>query len=202
MLCIPDSDISMTQELPSSSMVPLGFGDCICQNITSDGNCFFRCLSFAVFSTEKYFALFRFGVCNYMLMNTDEIESFLPPQYNGNVKQYLITTKMLNNRTWATEVEIHAAAFMLQTSIYVYGEHGWLRHAKESNTSDKGIYIFHKNKNHFDIVVDFRDHKESSSVPMGRFLYTDHVKMDYKNHEIVQHQKAPHVDNHEKRKKK
>ena len=60
---------------------------------------------------------------------------------------------------WATELEIIAAACMLNTTIYVYARSGetlkWLKHSpqevKGGLHQDEGIYIANFN-NHFETV--------------------------------------------------
>ena len=131
------------------------------RQIIPDGNCFFRCISFAITGSEHYHDIIRQSICEYMSTHPDDIRTYLPADVEGNVLLYLQRSRMEMNTTWASEVEIFASAFLLQTNVYIYTQSGvhwvWLRHSPPGNVSDKGIYIVHRNQNHYDVVLSVQN---------------------------------------------
>ena len=145
--------MSTTNEHPATQLtMPSLF-----REIIPDGNCYFRCISFAVTGSEEYYNNIRQSICEYIRSNPDTIQEYLPENVQGNVELYLQTSRMELNSTWASEVEIFATAFLLQTNIYIYTKSGvhwtWLRHSPTGNVSNKSIYLYHRNQNHYDVVL-------------------------------------------------
>ena len=125
------------------------------KSIKGDGNCFFRALSVAVTGWEVGHLLIRKLVC-------DHINSVGPYTKNIEGKTYLSQSKMKTSTTFATDVEIMAAAQVLGTDIYVYHTYGdklrWLRFAcVHSMTTNSSIYLDNRYGNgktgHFDYVT-------------------------------------------------
>ena len=124
--------------------------------VLGDGNCFFRCLSFLLTQSEDYHQTMRLLTINAIR------QSFLPS--SQSVRDYIAHTRMSIPNTWSTEVEILAAATLLQTDIYTYALHGdqwtWLRFPNGGNLrsrvdlSHRAIYLVNTNSNHYDVVLD------------------------------------------------
>lgn len=82
---------------------------------------------------------------------------------NIPIHEYHIYSEMQHLGTWATEVEICAAASMLNTDIYTYrlnyatNQNQWLRYPSTTSLLDPisdspAIYLQHTNKTHYDVV--------------------------------------------------
>ena len=97
--------------------------------IVGDGNCFFRTISHIVRGTQENYHEPRLILTSFMRENDHLLKSVL--DRNESFSAYIERTGMENQRVWATEVEIFAAATMLQTEIFVYASagpgHKWLK---------------------------------------------------------------------------
>lgn len=98
-----------------------------------DGNCFFNALSFVLTGTEKFHGKLRTSICDYIVTHPTELRAVLPESCHGDSNKYLQDSSMSQLGTWATEVEIFAAAYLLNINIYIYTKYGWqwkwVRHA-------------------------------------------------------------------------
>ena len=98
-----------------------------------DGNCLFRSLSKALLGTEKYHYLIRTRLLGFVYANSS---IFIPHiqqrcQSQMEVRQYCLA--MDASGVWGTELEILAAATMLQAPVYTYTQinsnsYRWLRY--------------------------------------------------------------------------
>jgi hypothetical protein len=146
--------------------------------INGDGNCFFRCISYLITGTESNHFLLRTLLVQHMESHQLEMSTILP---NQTLSQYLISSKMVLNRTWASEIEIYAMAHFLKTDIYVYtliGETNlfqWLCHSAcfidpSVTKHNESVYLFHRNGNHYEIVTDVvSENTTSNAVEKFRF---------------------------------
>ena len=84
---------------------------------------------------------------------THELMSAKPKDDHG--------TKVQHDAEWASEFEIRVCCQLLECSIYVYsalnGPTKWYefkqKREKRGLLSSKRIFLFHKNKNHYDLLV-------------------------------------------------
>ncbi|XP_069136358.1 uncharacterized protein [Argopecten irradians] len=127
--------------------------------IMGDGNCFFRALSFAISDEESHHKLLRKAVVAHMIKFQNKFNSYLRLGYKS-VPEYLSKKSMLHDGTWATEVEILAAADLLQTDIYIFDEavYSWqLFSAKQVDKRTKvelgAIYMTHCDQTHYNVVL-------------------------------------------------
>ncbi|XP_071122628.1 uncharacterized protein [Mytilus edulis] len=127
------------------------------ETITGDGNCFFAALSYTICGHQRFHDIIRHRICNHFIENQNDLKGYLPPQYKGNANSYLVNTRMRENKTCATEVEIFTASHLLQTDIYTYTKSGvhwvWLKHSTITLSDNRGIYLYHRNLNHYDVVL-------------------------------------------------
>ncbi|VDI31281.1 Hypothetical predicted protein [Mytilus galloprovincialis] len=127
------------------------------QTITGDGNCFFAALSYTICGHQRFHDIIRHRICNHFIQNQNDLKGYLPPQYKGNANSYLANTRIRENKTWATEAEIFTASHLLQTDIYTYTKSGvhwvWLKHSTITLSDNRGIYLYQKNQNHYDVVL-------------------------------------------------
>ena len=85
-----------------------------------------------------------------------KLENYL----NMSIESNLDESKMVKDCVWATDAEILATAFVLQTDIVVYASHGlkkeWLPYCASftvTNETKDAIYITNS-ENHFNVVLD------------------------------------------------
>jgi hypothetical protein len=83
-----------------------------------------------------------------------------------NVTAYISGTKMNIDHVWGTDVEIVTLAHMLKICIYSYDNYRsqWARFdpstidsALTNSVSQMSMYLFNKNNDHFDVVVEAGD---------------------------------------------
>lgn len=94
-------------------------------------------------------------------MDSKELRADLPESCHGDSIKYLQDSSMSQLGTWATEIEIVAAAFLLNINIYIYTKYGWhwkwVRHAPPQPESTIDIYLNHRNLNRYDVVLGVTD---------------------------------------------
>ena len=86
-------------------------------SIRGDGNCYFRCLSHILTGTQSYHKYLRQAVTAYILEHHDFFSEFSGSRHRDG---YLRSSRMHEEGTWATEIEIIATASMLATDICVF----------------------------------------------------------------------------------
>ena len=129
----------------------------ICHEIESDGNCFYRAISFAVSNTESNHMEIRKLVCNFALREKAMMQSALRPQFES-VESYIRTSCIECDGTWATEFEILCSACLLHTDIYTFSGGKWLTHsarqlAQDQNILQHAIYLDHAGQCHYNVVL-------------------------------------------------
>ncbi len=122
-----------------------------CEPIEKDGNCLFRALSFFVTGSQDFHIFLRETICNFLESNFELMD--LEPNY-------VASSKMRSSSTWGTDMEIFAAASLLNTRIFVYTEFGpswkWLLHSPLNSNVDNNspaLYINHARKNHYEPAI-------------------------------------------------
>ena len=125
--------------------------------VQGDGNCFFRAISFILTGSEDKHIVIRNKIVHHMTGPAKaEIEN-----YTGkDISVYVKETKIDENATWATDVEILGAASCLGRDIYVYSKHGtemqWLQYpASFVNTvvTKTALFLANVSGNHFNVVL-------------------------------------------------
>ncbi|XP_074539324.1 uncharacterized protein LOC141800588 [Halichoeres trimaculatus] len=136
----------------SEEIGPLGT-PCKNDNIAADGNCFFRAISQAVSGTQDYHRKIRLAVVKQLESNEAQYNSLLRSQYSS-VTEYLSNSRIKYVGSWATELEIQAAADFLGVNIFTYCQHRWLKYScRNTQLLNKGIYLENCNGNHYETVV-------------------------------------------------
>uniref|UniRef100_A0A8P4JXI5 ubiquitinyl hydrolase 1 n=1 Tax=Dicentrarchus labrax TaxID=13489 RepID=A0A8P4JXI5_DICLA len=135
-------------DLVSTEVGPLG-APCLKEKIVRDGNCFCRAVSQAVCGTQKHHRKIRLAVVKHLKANGGALR----PEYSS-MEEYLTMSKMAYVGSWATEVEIQAAADFFGVSIFTYCDGCWLEYScKYKLLSNQGIYLENCNGNHYESVV-------------------------------------------------
>ena len=123
---------------------------------------FFRSLSYVITGSEVYHAAMRTTAIQHLEQNQHIFDTKLT---EGTI-EYVIASKMKQMGTWATEVEIIAAAHLLCTDIYTFTftgqRHEWLKYSgsivqPSLISHDKSIYLNHANRNHYEVVLCTQD---------------------------------------------
>ncbi|XP_053179094.1 uncharacterized protein LOC128362380 [Scomber japonicus] len=136
---------------------------CKKENIVADGNCFFRAVSLAVSGTQKSHRKIRLAVVKHLEKNASQYNSILRSEYSS-VADYVRESKMSYVGSWATEVEIQAAADCLGVHIFTFCDGRWLEYScKLNGLSRQGIYLENRNGNHYETVVCVHEPHERSS---------------------------------------
>ena len=110
--------------------------------------------------SQEYHQKIRLLITTYIKDNfsTPKLSCLLPS--NESIESYCANMQKLG--TWGTDIEITAAALLLQTSIYVYGpwaeeSYKWQKHSpdqvKDDPHRDECIYITNCG-NHFETVQE------------------------------------------------
>ena len=110
--------------------------DYVVKNITADGNCFYRSLSFYYRQTEKDYDEFRKFIVSYIENNLDHYISFITdeeindPYFNNysesikinKKKEYLLdyTQKAKQDKVWAGYLEISTASILFNANLRLY----------------------------------------------------------------------------------
>ena len=133
--------------------------------VHGDGHCLFRALSKELTGTEDNHLLIRQAITSFMVMPENEV--ILARYCNVESMARHVSQRGIDKDGWATEVEIHVMATILQCEIYIFCEFGpsrsWSRFTPAFSSS-KGagcmdscgykIYLYHtKCRTHYDHVV-------------------------------------------------
>nr|XP_054593309.1 uncharacterized protein LOC107395497 [Nothobranchius furzeri] len=126
---------------------------CTTIHIQPDGNCFFRALAFVITGNEELHRSIRRAVVNQILQNSDLYSSYIRQEFES-VQQYVTQTGIRKVGSWATEIEIQAAADFFHTHIYTYTQGKWLQYGSSSTLDNtKGIYLKHCNECHYEPIA-------------------------------------------------
>ena len=129
--------------------------------ISDDGNCFFRAVSYCITGSQTYHICIRHAITNHMLIIKEDLSRFIPQ--HQTIEQYLQTSCMKSLGTWGTETEIYTAANLFQTSIYIYSTYDnvhwdWRCFTPQFESgatpiNEQAIYLQNTNRNHYDVVT-------------------------------------------------
>jgi len=124
-----DSSLNIIQNLQSRICQEI-HEPTACIKVEGDGNCFFRCIAYVLCGDESFHTQVRQTVLLHMCSGSQILTSLLPP--NTTMSQSIATSRMSEDKVWATEVEIISTAHLLQTDIYTFSKYGhelkWLKH--------------------------------------------------------------------------
>ena len=90
------------------------------RGIMGDGNCLFRCLSYAVTGSESQYHTTPTKICDHLISIAHFMLSHHIDSEYTSIKGYLQDTPMDSNYTWGTEVEILTFAHMTNTRVLVF----------------------------------------------------------------------------------
>ncbi|CAJ1060221.1 uncharacterized protein LOC121898666 isoform X1 [Xyrichtys novacula] len=129
---------------------------CKKQPIVGDGNCFFRAVSHVLSGSEKFHRKVRLAVCKHIECHPGSYEHILRNEFTS-VKEYVHMSRMRYVGSWATEVEIQAAADCFGVSIFTYIDNRWLQYSCQGRQlSEQAVYLENCNNIHYEAVVCVR----------------------------------------------
>lgn len=152
--------------------------------IRGDGNCFFRAISFSLTNSEDFHNIIRNAVCAHMIKNKDLFKPFLRDGLYS-VDNYLSSSQMLQEGTWATEVEIFATAHFLNVDIYTYSREFWLKFSvcqieTGMQCTPGAIYLNHHQLNNYNVVLSVTG-EESDLTPLQQYKHPQEYKKRHQN---------------------
>ena len=101
--------------LTQPSMIAVSHCPLATARIAADGNCFFLSVSLAVTGSQEFHEELRLLITTYMIhKSTDPMLSSLGSP-DGSMESYMKRSRMQTLGTWATELEVIAAASLLNT---------------------------------------------------------------------------------------
>ena len=125
-----------------------------CFVINGDGNCYFRAVSFILTGVEKYHFVVQQAICDFIAVHYDNLNLFLAKYEDGEA--YLKDTKMRENLTWGTELEIIATATMAKRDVIVYNHTGYLRYQNPfaQKQTIECFFIDNRAGGHFNVILE------------------------------------------------
>ena len=90
----------------------------------ADGNCMFRSLSKGLLGTEKYHYRIRTTLFGFIYGNSKIFLPHIEQKYNRSVELREYCLSMDTSGIWGTEIELLAAATLLQAPVYTYTQMG------------------------------------------------------------------------------
>ena len=119
----------------------------------TDGNCFWRAVSYQLFQTERHHATIRGSVVSHMNENKSQYEKYIDENFESHMEKMKNTKG--GSEIWATEAEIKATAQYLGINILVNQTTGDSEHWQNfecSQTADVDIHIYHRHQ-HFEPMI-------------------------------------------------
>ena len=117
-LGLSENDMTSAADYVQSKYVSIQQAPKAMVSIHGDGNCFFRALSHILSGNQKLHRQLRHSVTSYLRANNRFFSEF------SLTENYFSRSGMENDGTWATEIEVIAAASMLATDICCFGPSG------------------------------------------------------------------------------
>lgn len=138
-----------------------------CKEIQQDGNCFFRAISFSVTNSENHHQRIREIVCQHLLNHETKFRPYIRSE--ESLRQYMMSSKMIEDGTWATKLEIFATSDLLRVDIFTYSNLRWLQFSLEElhpemRRQKDAIYLYHKQQNHYDVVLNVSEKRSNENT--------------------------------------
>ena len=93
-------------------------------------------------------------ICDFIAIHYDDLNLFLA-KYKDD-EAYLKDTKMRENSTWGTELEIIATATMAKRDVIVYNHTGYLRYQNPfaQKQTIECFFIDNRAGGHFNVILE------------------------------------------------
>ena len=123
------------------------------ERMISDGNCYFRAISFAISGSQDYHEVHK-CICDYIEYFPGRLTAVLTNAHDvHNGKKYLQKSEMHKSNIWGTKIEILATAKCFKHDIFTYYNYKWQRYSYLKTLSSDAIYLDNRAGNHFDVVI-------------------------------------------------
>lgn len=157
------------------------------KTVLPDGNCFFRSVAVYVHGDEEYHSIVRKALCSHITANQDTYRSLL---FHNSMTSHL--KQMAKPCTWATQVELQAAANFYGTDLYVLTEnpsksgYHWICYTACRNAKFKENYcekffdhmqLAHSSSVHFDVIIDVKTKEVSMVRPVLEGRECQHIEV-------------------------
>lgn len=140
---------------------------------------FFRAVSFCLTNSKDFYNVMRSAVCQHIIGNKELFEPFL----NGeqSIDNHLKSSKMSQEGTWVTEVEIFATTHLLNIDIYTFSGWRWIRFLvsdeEPSEQSKTGaIYLNHHQQNHYNVILSINGHESDLTQKQNDEIVNEYEK--------------------------
>ena len=110
--------------LTQPSMIAVSHCPLATARIAAGGNCFFQSVSLAVTGSQEFHEELRLLITTYMIHKSTDLMLSSLGSPDGSMESYMKRSRMQTLGTWATELEVIAAASLLNTTIYIYAKCG------------------------------------------------------------------------------
>jgi len=122
--------------------------------IASDGNCLFRAILYCLFQNDNLHKELRADVCNYMLENRKDFESYLLYMEITDMDFVAYVERMKKEGIWGGLTEVHAAALLLHFNYCFYYSYSAIPCIKQTLfPNEVTIHIEYMNGNHFNSLI-------------------------------------------------
>lgn len=143
----------------------------------------FKAISFILTQTQDYHEVIRSAVCHHLLQNQLRFKPFLRHD-EDSVENHILNTRMNENGTWSTEIEILGISHLLKTDIYTYSDNRWVLFSGRMVHPDidienlGSIYLHHKDQNHYGVVTMVSS--RSATLQNQSVASSDEIMIRYK----------------------
>ncbi|CDH93265.1 ubiquitinyl hydrolase 1 [Caenorhabditis elegans] len=122
------------------------------KGIESDGNCFYRAISWCLTGSQKYHKALRIATANYLRNDIAIVDKYC---HKTDHKTYV--QQVEGDGWWATNVEICVMANLLNVNIYTFLSDGWIcTSPQNSSTSRSGSFYLENKDCHYEPVLSLK----------------------------------------------
>lgn len=128
------------------------------EDIKTDGNCFFRAVSWYLTGVQSHHKTLRKATVEYLERNGGILQKYCT---NDDFEEH--KKKMKQDGAWATNCEVVAFSKMLNVNVYTFLNDGWFCHSpSQVDTSETGSIYLNNTTKHFEPVLSIRSNQVES----------------------------------------
>ena len=142
--------------------LPLPFNK-TCDGEDGDGNCMFRSFSYVITGSQAQHMAVRQAILDHMVAISHLLYAHQYDLFAGysSVQQYIEDTKMNQNETWGSDIEIITLSHLINTCIFTYStqDQNWYRFSPHSvdrtlpdDITQRAMYLRYL-PGHYDVVL-------------------------------------------------
>ena len=133
------------------------------KDIVGDGNCMFRSFSYVITGSQAQHMAVRQAILDHMVAIAHLLYAHQYDLFAGysSVQQYIERTKMNQNKTWGSDIEIITLSHLINTCIFTYStqDQNWYRFSPHSvdrtlpdDITQRAMYLRYL-PGHYDVVL-------------------------------------------------